>query len=247
MKRIFTTFNQKWPEYLLEILVLIIGIYGAFEVDNWKEQRQIREKEQVILANLKTEVEANIAELDAIYKNHQLNLNGAIELLKLFGTDVSAIPVAKLDTLLVKVETVWTFEARDGTIKSVISSGNLDYLQNDSLKAMITSFEGEVINATQEITHMHRLLHDRFWPLVDGKLNSSNRLIVFGYDQIPPGSYASDYNWFFANREAEDIISNIASWQYEAIEEEQLFRGYLVKFLELINHSQATGNKSKSL
>jgi type II secretory pathway pseudopilin PulG len=65
MKRIFTTLAQKWPEYLLEILVLIIGIYGAFALDNWNESRKARIVEQQLLSAMLEDLR-----LDAIAFNN---------------------------------------------------------------------------------------------------------------------------------------------------------------------------------
>ncbi|MDP2040190.1 MAG: hypothetical protein Q8S14_05600 [Algoriphagus sp.] len=64
MKRILSTFKEKWPEYFLEILVLIIGIYGAFELANYGENRNRKRAELEILKGCKTELVTDLAEIN---------------------------------------------------------------------------------------------------------------------------------------------------------------------------------------
>ena len=64
MKRIFTTLKEKWPEYILEILVITIGILGAYSLNSWNEQRKLRQDERKIISQLIDEYEANLQQLD---------------------------------------------------------------------------------------------------------------------------------------------------------------------------------------
>lgn len=64
MKKILTTLSEKWPEYLLEIFVLIIGIYGAFAVDSWNENRKARVFEQKMLGELIVGLNRDISDLE---------------------------------------------------------------------------------------------------------------------------------------------------------------------------------------
>jgi hypothetical protein len=63
MKRILHLLREKWPEYMIEILVLIIGIYGAFELSNYGENRNLKRAELEILKGCKTELTTDLGEI----------------------------------------------------------------------------------------------------------------------------------------------------------------------------------------
>jgi len=221
-----------------EIALVMIGILLALQVNNWNEDRIRKASEQDILKNLKSELIVNKEELQVIQKKHQRDTDAGMYFLSLFNTDVSNIPVSKLDSTLLFIESIWTFEPNDGYMKSLIGSGKIDLIQNVELKSLLASFDGKVIDATQEMDIIVALVGDRLWPAIDGKISSSNRVQFFeDYLDFPVGSYTSDYSWFFKNRSMEDLISNITSWKSGMVAEEEALIEIIDRMIYLIDNN----------
>jgi hypothetical protein len=71
MKRIFVVFRAKWPEYILEMLVLILGIYGAFFLERWNERRTTNAFAEATLQRILVNLRTDRKLLDSIQYNFQ--------------------------------------------------------------------------------------------------------------------------------------------------------------------------------
>ena len=61
MKKILETLKLKWAEYLLEILVIMIGILGAYALNNWNEDRKERSQQIILITQLLEDAKADSA------------------------------------------------------------------------------------------------------------------------------------------------------------------------------------------
>jgi hypothetical protein len=65
MKKILVTLKEKWAEYLIELLVIIVGILGAFSLNNWNEKQREQEKLISILNHAKVNIIEEVSQLRA--------------------------------------------------------------------------------------------------------------------------------------------------------------------------------------
>ena len=92
MLRLFSQIRQKlltdnkFSKYLLyavgEILLVVIGILIALQVDTWNQWRQERQMEQVVLRQLRDDFQANLAQLDQKMRMRKAIIGASLSILQ---------------------------------------------------------------------------------------------------------------------------------------------------------------------
>lgn len=130
MKRILFTLKQKWPEYLLEILVITLGILGAYVLEDWSANRKLKQTEIKILKEIKSNLELDLIDLNANRGGHFDNLKGLDSLKKAQEYQLSKEQVGKI---IFNGFRDYVYTPQQSAIKTLTSKG-VDLIADDSLR-----------------------------------------------------------------------------------------------------------------
>ena len=79
---------SKYSRYAIgEILLVVIGILIALQINNWNENRKNNTKEQFLLASINKEFKANKIQLDTVLFYHENALKSCEKLISMFPID----------------------------------------------------------------------------------------------------------------------------------------------------------------
>jgi len=129
---------MKYMRYAIgEIVLVVIGILIALQINNWNEDRKEKFQENKILYNLKDEFQENLQNLrfkDSILKTTVKNLETVFEELK---RKEKLYKGAELDKILHLALGSPTWIPSEFILNDLKSSGNLTKLHNDKLKKLL--------------------------------------------------------------------------------------------------------------
>ena len=144
MRQNFETLKRKWIEYLLEIIVIVVGILVAFGLNSWNERRTASLQERTMLLSIQSEFIENQKKLEQIISNHREISDGCKTFVSLCKPNPELISEVDLRNLIRSILWIPVYSPDKGAISSVISSGNISLIKNDKLKYLINSWSGKV-------------------------------------------------------------------------------------------------------
>lgn len=162
--------ENKVSKYFLyamgEIVLVVIGILIALQINSKKEEINNRIVEQSILNNLKEDFNKNQQEIEVlIFANNKYyrNLNKFIEILKTTPKDIK---VKIDDTLSIVAIAAPTYIPTTSTIEVIISTGKIDLIKNEELKTLISRFKREVADLSEDEKDVRILANIQICPLL---------------------------------------------------------------------------------
>lgn len=127
--------TAKYFKYAVgEILLVVIGILIALQVNNWNENRKLDQVELTVLNELKNDLIFSAEELDTINKYNQTYLND-YKLIKTF-IDEDRPYENVLDTAFTSLD-IWEDPFLPTMAYESLKSKGIDLIRNDSLKRHI--------------------------------------------------------------------------------------------------------------
>ena len=231
--------EDRYSVYLLyasgEILLVVIGILFALQIDNWNENRGIRNAEQLLLGNLKVEIKANQERLDDSMLYHSKSREGAKRILEFYNGVNPIENYQEVDSLLALIQWAWTYDPSMGALNSIKMSGHLNSVQNAELRALITTYEDRINDAKEEGKLIQDLIVDKFIPGVNQYISLTQRVQYLGDEYvIGSSSFSPDYDGLFKDRILEGIIHYIYIWRIEELKEEEQLKEMMAKFISTL-------------
>ena len=143
----------KYFKYAIgEIVLVVIGILIALQINNWNDQRLERTQEIKFLKNIKADLNKDLIKLDNQLAIRKEKYKGTTKLI----SQINGAPITDLDELTYNVVNSlmeWRFTPNNGTYNELNSSGNLNIISNDSIKSLIMELQELYKTNTFAIEH----------------------------------------------------------------------------------------------
>lgn len=206
--------ENRVSKYLLyaigEIVLVVIGILIALQINNRNENKKARKQEIKYLKNLQIDIQTELKNNDTIIAFRDNKAKVGVEMLN-FKKLETAQDIFEFEGAIQTVFWWTTFIPTNNTYKELISSGNLNFIKNDSIKNYLLELDKKYVFIDNAEHHMRsefdKYLYDPaifngdMLNVMDLKLSAEQSKIVLKEpSQIPVDDIVLQYERLLQNK-----------------------------------------------
>ena len=208
--------ENKFSKYLLyaigEIVLVVIGILIALQINNNNQQRISFNEEQVLLKILKDDFTNRLNELEFLNVGRQNAVDIIEQLMSFRDNHQEDYDDKVMDSLLAMSTTTYRFNEKFATMDMLFNSGRVNSLSNDSLKFLLSNWPANV----EEMLEEQRLIVTNFYELEKSLSKYVSLRDIYqkfswsNYDipDIAPSTIQKDYKGLLNDTSFENLIAS---------------------------------------
>lgn len=201
--------QNNFGKYLLyavgEILLVVIGILIAIQIDNANESKKERSREIQYLVNIQKDLGISITEMDQYIASRRKIIAAAQRIITYFeGVLITDYSAFNADGIMVYN---WQkYYQSNNTFQELINSGNLAIISNDSIKNMLLNIESQYKKLKSEEDHYRfdteTTLYDPLYEVTDLKpmINNFEFRVTNGLSGKNDELKAENFDEFFKSK-----------------------------------------------
>lgn len=231
-----------------EIVLVMIGILLALQVNNWNESRKEKQREKAILSQLNTDFKSNLKQLDQKIASKKEAINSAIHLFKFIDFE----ELRNKDSIDYHLARTIPFTTFDPIVDDLTISGDLRIISNDSLKKKLTYWTSEIADLREDELSWKDYRENNYVPFLithyqlrtirnlANKTNVLGKYLIEDKDkttnyELGNSKYVEDYNSLLNQMDFEDHLERCLTKNQHSLNQSFILRKKIVDILDLLN------------
>lgn len=191
-----------------EIILVVIGILIALQINNWNQERINKDEEKYIIAKLHKDFIENKKQLEKYIKGLENEMNANLELMNLIGETKNELFKQNLDSLFYYSFGSTELALPDNTLKNIMSSGQLNLIKNEDITLLLYKWNELAEIRKKRIDKLEDWANDKFVPYLTSKISFKEMDAESNYKWTGKSKIKPDYYPLFQEIEFENYLDN---------------------------------------
>jgi len=165
----------KYMKYAIgEIILVVIGILIALQINNWNDKRIKQKKESNFITQIHQEFLLNRIQLDSVGYYHLKGYKNAEKTLSMMPIDIENVNLDSLSNYIEGTFQNWTFNPQQSAINSLSSTSSFDIISNNELKMLLQNWNELVSDYQEEEQTSKAYSHNYYLPYLRQNISFIN-------------------------------------------------------------------------